>query len=65
MNDELTLEKFREVVAKMRENAIKPRTIKTKKEARQLTKQDPVGRKWKVGEEYYLVARGKGYFAFI
>lgn len=49
------LDQLRNAVAVMRKNAIPPKTVRTIKEARRLTQSDPIGRKWKVGEQYYEV----------
>lgn len=56
MSTGITVEMIRKMAAKMKENEIPPRTVKTRKEARELTANDPVGHVWSVGDKYYLVA---------
>lgn len=50
---DLTLQSLRELADLMRKHAMLPRVVKTKKEAQELTRNDPCGHKWQVGEEYY------------
>lgn len=50
----LTLEKIRSAADLMRKNDIPACVVKTKKEALEMTRNDPGGREWKVGEEYYM-----------
>jgi len=63
MSTTITLAMLRKMVAKMKENEIPPRTVKTRKEAREFTANDPVGRDWHVGDKYYLVAEKNGRWA--
>lgn len=58
----LTLEKIVSVANLLRDNSVPPRVVKTAKEARNLTKNDPCGHKWKVGEKYYLMAGNPAFF---
>lgn len=53
-NKQLQLDDIRKVAEKMKENSIKPRVVKSKREARIMTKNDVLGHTWIVGEEYYL-----------
>ena len=46
----------------MRENAVKGKIIKTQKEAHRMTKNDPFGHVWNVGDEYYLLYGKEGLF---
>jgi len=39
----------------MKDNCVKPRKIKTRKEAAIATKNDILGKKWGVGEEFYIL----------
>lgn len=53
-------------VISMRRNQVKPRTIKTKRQARMFNTIDKViglEHTWKVGDEYYLLACSEGNFA--
>lgn len=60
MSAEVTLEMIRKTAALMAANNMPPRTVKTRKEARALTTNDPAGRVWKVGDEYYLLVEKDG-----
>lgn len=44
----------REAAKLLRENLVPPNVVKTKQDAQELTKRDPSGRVWRVGERYYL-----------
>lgn len=63
MNTTITLAMLRKVVSTMKANEIHPRTVKTTKEARKFTKNDPVGRDWHVGDRYYLIDEKNGRWA--
>lgn len=63
MKQSFTLQHLKEMRDYCRQQAIKPCVIKTKAEADRLTRQDKVfmarfgikGRKWKIGDSYYLL----------
>ena len=59
----ITVAMIRKMVAKLKENEIPPRTVKTRKEAREFTANDPGGREWHVGDKYYLVVENNGRWA--
>ena len=43
------------LVEKMRENQIPPKMVMSYGEANRLTAADPTGKKWNVGDKYYLL----------
>lgn len=51
----LTLEAIRKAKKLANDCAIHPHYVKTQKEAKILSKNDPCGYKWKVGEAYYII----------
>lgn len=56
----ISKEKLLVAIDMLRKNEVKPQVVKTHREARQMTKQDALifggkARKWKVGDEYYLL----------
>lgn len=55
MTRKLTLNDVAAAAEYMRTHAVKPLTVMSKSEAKRLTETDPFGRKWRVGEEYYLL----------
>ena len=55
MDIKITLESLRKVASKMKENKTPSSTVKTLKEARELTANDPAGKAWSIGDKYYLV----------
>jgi hypothetical protein len=63
VNTTITTTLLRRVVSKMKEHEIPPRTVKTRKEAREFTANDPAGHIWYVGDQYYLVEEKNGRFA--
>lgn len=63
MSATITMAMLQKAVAKMKEHQIPPRTIKTRKEARELTANDPTNRVWHLGDKYYLVDGKSGRFA--
>ena len=50
----LTLKDIQEATKTLRDNAIPPHVIKTQEAADSLTRVDPTGRTWKIGDEYYI-----------
>ena len=55
MTRKLTLADVSAAAEYLRTHAVKPLTVMSKDEAKRLTEADPFGRKWHVGEEYYLL----------
>ena len=55
MDIKITLESLRKVASKMKENKIPASTVKTRKEALELTANDPIGKAWSIGDKYYLL----------
>ena len=51
----LTLNDLNKAVQLLRTYQVPPRKVKSPHEAKQFTANDPTGRTWHVGEEYYLV----------
>lgn len=49
----LTLEKFREIVRTASKNSVQPLKVMNEAEAKRMTNDDPFGRVWCVGDEYY------------
>jgi len=41
--------------AYVKENNIRPRTVKSKSQAKRMTAKDPGGYRWRVGERYFMV----------
>ena len=56
----ITLDSLNRAVALMKELSVKPKIVESKKEARRMTKNDPTGHTWKVGEKYYLLHGTEG-----
>ena len=56
----ITLDSLNRAVALMKEFAVKPKIVESKKEARRMTKNDLTGHAWKVGEKYYLLHGTEG-----
>lgn len=54
-----------ECIALMKKNAVKPRKVMSTKQARRLTENDPNGKIWKVGEEFYLLMSKHGSFGVV
>lgn len=54
----ITESMIRKAVAALKANAVKPRTIKTEKEAQVATDRGPAGHVWHVGEKYYELHGG-------
>lgn len=54
MTTGFTLNQLRQCAAVLRANAVPPETITSKSQAKRLTAQDPFGRKWAVGDKYYV-----------
>lgn len=55
MQDGLTLDQLRAARALLQKHAIPPGTVMTQAEADELTRNDPRGHVWRVGERYYRV----------
>ena len=55
MDIKITLESLRKVASKMKENKIPESAVKTRKEALELTANDPADKAWSIGEKYYLI----------
>lgn len=51
----ITEEQFNEVVDCMREHDIPPQKIRTKKEAKVIGKGDPLNRRWRIGDKFYML----------
>ena len=58
--NELTVAKIREVARLLQENQIPPRKVRTQAEAKELTESDLAGKKWAVGDEYYMMRSEDG-----
>ena len=52
--DALSSAKLQSMIVKARMNSVKPNIVNSRSEARAMTIADPLGYKWKVGEEYYM-----------
>ena len=57
--DELTIDSLRRLMGNIRAGAIHPwigtGIVTNEAEAQRMTEEDPTGRVWKVGDEYYRV----------
>ena len=58
----MNLELIRKIAAGLEKNKVSPRTVKTQQEAREMTANDPCGRVWREGEEYFLFVEKGGQF---
>lgn len=56
----MTLSELRAIVQHCREHAIKTAVVETQEEADIMTAEDPLGRTWSVGDEYYTLRPGSG-----
>ena len=52
--DGLTLKDVEKMHQQMKDKSVMPKKVKSKKEAKKLSRHDPLGRTWKKGDEYYL-----------
>lgn len=52
----VTLVALYRAVLRLYENEAAPKVIVSEKEAAEMTAADPIGHKWVVGEEYYVVS---------
>ena len=64
MATNLTKEMLRSIVDAMKITGAKYRTVNNRKEARKLTANDPFGKAWIVGDNYYLVIEQRGKWAY-
>lgn len=55
MDESLTLEKMRALREFAIKNEKKPFVVKTDKQAAEMTKNDPCGREWKKGDEFFVL----------
>lgn len=60
MAEKLTTDMIRRAAALAQSQHVTPRTVKTKREAAMLTRADPAGHKWQVGDQYYLAVANPG-----
>lgn len=52
----ITLEKLKTIVAALKANVIPPLKVETTEQAERMTRSDPVGHVWAVGEGFYEVS---------
>lgn len=55
-----TLDDIKSLAAFAKANAIQPRVVKDKREARRMRKDDPSGYRWVAGEKYYILETVNG-----
>lgn len=55
MTATLTLAQLRNAVARLKQHALPAVTVVSEAEAQAMTRDDPAGHVWHVGEQYYLL----------